>query len=83
MHDYFYQMRNARLVLKKYYPNIKIKEVKNVRYLLFERADGKKEYVDLNTKDEPCGLFIFDGKKEPKIVDMMNIDTELGFYFSL
>jgi hypothetical protein len=28
-----------------------------------------------------CGIFLFDGKKEPELADMMNIDTALGFYF--
>ena len=81
MHDYFYQMRNSRVVLKKYYPYIKIIEVKNARYLLFKKTGGEKECIDLNTKSEPYGIFIFDGKKEPKLVEMTNIDTELGFYF--
>ena len=82
MHEYFYQMRNSRIVLKKYYPYIKIIEVKNARYLLFEKAGGEKEYVDLNTKNDPSGIFIFDGQKAPQLVDMTNIESELGFYFS-
>lgn len=82
MHDCFYQQRNARAVLKQYYHDIKIKEIKNVRYLLFEKADGGKEYIDLNTKNDPCGIFIFDGQKKPKLIDMTNIESELGFYFS-
>jgi hypothetical protein len=82
MHDYFYQMRNARIVLKKYYPLIKITDVKNARYLLFEKANGNKECIDLNTQNDPCGIFIFDGYKKAQLVDMMNIDSELSFYFS-
>ena len=82
MHDCFYQMRNSRFVLKKYYPRIKIIEVKNARFLLFEKTGGEKEYIDLNTKNDPCGMFIFDGQKAPRLVDMTNIESELGFYFS-
>ncbi len=82
MHEYFYQMKNSRIVLKKYYPRIKIMEVKNARYLLFKKADGQKEYIDLNTKNDPCGMFIFDGRKDPILVDMTNMESELGFYFS-
>ncbi len=82
MHDCFYLMKNSRFVLKKYYPHIKIIEVKNARYLLFKKAGGEKEYIDLNSKNDPCGIFIFDTKKATHIVDMANIDTELGFYFS-
>lgn len=82
MHEFFYQMRNSRIVLKKYYPHIKIIEVTNSRYLFFIKKNGKKEIIDLNTKKDACGLFIFDGQKAPQIADMTNIDTELGFYFA-
>ncbi len=82
VHDCFFQIRNSRIVLKKYYPAVKIIEVKNARYLSFIKDGGEKEYIDLNTKNDPCGLFIFNGKKAPLLVDMTNIETELGFYFS-
>jgi len=81
MHDYFYQMRYSRIVLKKYYPQIDIIEVKKGRYLLFDLKGGQKEYIDLNAKNDACGLFIFDGQKAPRLVDMTNLDSELGFYF--
>ena len=80
-HDCFYQMRNSRIVLK-HYPHIKIIEVKKARYLLFEKNGSEIESIDLDTKDDPCGIFIFDGNKKPRLVDMMNINSELGFYFS-
>ena len=82
MHDCFYQKRNARMVLKKYYPRVKILEVKNARYLLFKKPEGS-ERIDLNEKSDPCGLFLFDGRQPPSLVDMMNIDSELGFYFKM
>ena len=82
VHDCFYQMRNAKMVLKKSYPHVKIIEVKNIRYILFNKAGGKKEIIDLNTKNDPCGLFIFDAVKSPRLTDMTNINTDLGFYFS-
>jgi hypothetical protein len=82
MHDCFYQMRNSRNVLKQYYAKVKVKEVVKGRYILFKKSNGKAEIIDLNTKNDPCGLFIFDGQKSPLLVDMTNIDTDLGFYFS-
>lgn len=82
LHDCFYQVRNSRRVLKQYYPHIKIIDVKNARYLLFEKTGSKIEYIDLDTKNDPCGIFIFDGNKSPRFVDMTNIDSELNFYFS-
>jgi len=81
MHQLFYQMRNSQIVIKKYYPRIKIVEVTKARWLLFEKKDGTKEFIDLNKSYDPEGLFIFDGHKSPRLVDMMNIETELGFYF--
>lgn len=82
MHDCFYQQRNAKAVLKKYYPDIKVTEIKNARYILFEKAGGETECIDLNKKNDPCGIFLFDGKKNPKQADMTNIESESGFYFS-
>lgn len=81
-HEFFYQMRNSRIVLQKYYPHIKIIEVKNVRYLQFIHQDGKELYYDLNDQNDPFGVFLFDGRKSPALADMTNIDSELGFYFS-
>lgn len=82
LHDCFYQMRNSRMVLKKYYPKVAIREIENARYIHFKMINGSDEIVDLNTKNDPCGLLIFDGRKSPQLVDMTNVDTELGFYFS-
>ena len=81
-HDCHYQMQNARIVLKKYWPQIRIIENSKARYLLFVKADNNKICIDLNDKNDICGLFLFDSKKNPVLVDMPNIDTELGFYFS-
>lgn len=82
MHESFYQMRNSRIVLNKYYPQVKIVEVKNTRFILFKSSGRVIERIDLNTKDDAFGLFIFDGYKPSRFVDMTNIDSELGFYFS-
>ena len=81
IHEMFYQMRNSKIVLHKYYPLIKIREARNMRYLRFKGTDGKSQYIDLNKKNDARGLFIFDGKQSPRLVDMTNIETELGFYF--
>ncbi len=82
MHEYFYQMRNARMVLKKNWPGIKIIEAKHVRYLLFKKPDSNSVCIDLNTKNDPYGLFLFDARKNPLLADMMNIDSQLAFYFA-
>ncbi len=80
-HEYFFQMRNARMVLKKNWPSITIIEAKNVRYLLFKKRNNDLVCIDLNNYD-PFGMFLFDTKKDPHPADMMNIDSELSFYFT-
>jgi hypothetical protein len=82
MHECFYQQRNARRVIREQYPNIKIIETTKARYLLFKIKGTTLELIDLDTKNEPCGMIVFDGKKKPIPVDMTNVDTQLGFYFS-
>lgn len=81
MHDCFFQMRNAHTVLKKYYPKIKIIESTKARYLLFVKEDKSDSCIDLNKNNDICGMYIFNLKKDPELVDMTNVDTELEFYF--
>ena len=81
-HNCHYQMENARMVIKRYWPQIKIIETSTFRYLLFEKTNKSKVCIDLNDKNNICGLFLFDGKKDPVLVDMPNIDTQLGLYFT-
>ncbi|HWH63335.1 MAG TPA: hypothetical protein VNS50_08685 [Ginsengibacter sp.] len=81
-HDCYYQMQNARIELRKYWPRVHIVEATKDRYILFVKENKTKTCIDLNNKNDICGLFLFDTKKDPVLVDMPNIDTELGFYFS-
>ena len=81
MHEYFFQMRNARMSIKRDWPRLKIVEAKNIRFLLFKGKDNDSTYIDLNTKNDSHGLFLFQPGKKPHYADMMNIDTELGYYF--
>jgi hypothetical protein len=79
-HECYFLMRNSRLALQSNWPEIKILETKNTRFLFFRNTDGEQEYIDLDTYD-PCGLFLFDGRKKARLADMANIDSELSFYF--
>lgn len=81
VHNCFYLMRNARRVIKKYWPRVHIIETSINRYLLFIKSDKTKTYIDLDSRGDMCGIFLFNGEKEPELADMMNIDTALGFYF--
>ena len=59
----------------------KVIEAKNIRYLLFKKAGNESTLVDLDSRGDPYGLFLFDPRKEPALVDMMNIEGELPSYF--
>lgn len=80
MHEFFYQMRNARMVIQKTWPDLKITEAKNYRYLLFVGLDNARHCIDLDIKNDAYGLLVFNRKKLPLAVDMMNVETEISFY---
>ena len=80
-HESFYQIRNAKNVIKQNTPSVSIRDAKNVRYLKFIKENDTTHIIDLDSKLDPYGLFLFDGNQDPKLVDMMNVDTELWFYF--
>ena len=80
MHDYFFQMRYAHIAMKKNWPGLAIIESKRYRYLLFNKKDGSRECVDLDKKDDAYGLFVFDGKKSPLVVDLANTETQVSDY---
>lgn len=82
LHEYFYQMQYSRKAIQQYWPKIKIVEINQVRYVLFKLKDGNEECIDLDTKNDFCGILLFDGIKKSKLADMTNIESELGFYFS-
>jgi len=81
MHDYFYQVRNARKVVGESRPALKIVDAKNYRYLLFQKRDDSRKCIDLDKQKDLYGILLFDGAKDPVPVDMPNITTALGFYF--
>lgn len=80
-HECISQIRNARLAIKDFRPQIRIVETLKAQYLLFVKSDNTKTYLDLNTQKDLCGLFLFNQVKNPIPVDMTNIGTELDFYF--
>lgn len=82
VHENFYLMRNAHIVLNKYYPKVTIVDTRCARYLLFLKDDKSNDLIDLDEIKEPYGLFIFNREKSPEMVDMANVDTDLEFYFS-
>ncbi|HEX6334782.1 MAG TPA: hypothetical protein VFZ78_11185 [Flavisolibacter sp.] len=79
-HEAFYQMRYSKIYLGTSWPDVVIRDVRDVRYLLFEAGGGKQFMIDLNTQD-PYGLFVFDGKQPPRLMDMTNVETYVTDYF--
>jgi hypothetical protein len=82
MHEYSYQLSFAHTVLNNYWPKLKIIEAKTVRYLIFIKADKSRKVIDLDTKYDPYGLFVFDPEKDPSQLDMTNAESQIGFYFA-
>ena len=81
MHEYDFLTKTARLVINRNYPHLKIVDVQKARFLLFLKADNTSLIIDLNTKNDPYGLFAFNRKDPPRLMDLPNIDSDLGFYF--
>ena len=79
-HEYFYMMRNARMVIKKAWPYLKIMDCNHYRYILFIKKDSSGECIDLDKYDDIDGLFVFNGIKPPVPVDAMNVATQVSFY---
>ncbi len=80
IHEYFYQMLTARKVIKLNWPALKILEADKYRFLLFIKKDKTSECINLDKKTDTHGLFVFDGKKPPVLVDMTNTETDISFY---
>jgi hypothetical protein len=79
-HDCYYQMQNARLVIERNWPSIQVIVDSNSRWLVFKKLNANT-IIDLDKINNICGIYLFDGAKEPVRIDMTNIDSELGFYF--
>lgn len=80
-HNCIFLEKNARSVLKSYWPSIRQVESAQARYLLFIKENEERVLLDLQKQGDICGVFLFDGRKDPELADMMNINTSLGFYF--
>lgn len=81
-HQAIYMIKNAKKVIKTYWPKLKLVETEKCRFLLFKKDDGTSVLVDLDEINDISGMLLFNGKKNPQVVDMMNIDTELYYYFN-
>jgi hypothetical protein len=80
MHDYFFQTRNAKNFLQQFKPMLKVVPVKEARFLLFCKTNNAASVVDLD-KYEAKGMFVFNGIKDPVLIDMTNVETQVSDYF--
>ncbi len=82
MHEYYYQIRNAKNVLRTYWPALQSFELKNYRYLVFHNMDSISITIDLDEKNDLFGMFLYMHEKPPQLIDMTNIETALSNYFT-
>ncbi|MGE5520117.1 MAG: hypothetical protein ACM3VS_09355 [Candidatus Dadabacteria bacterium] len=81
MHEFFYMVRNAHIFLKQNWPRLKVVESANIRYLGFLEDKKIVKVIDLDKEQDPIGMFVYDGHKNPLLIDMTNIDTQVPDYF--
>ena len=82
MHEYYYQVRNAHIVMKEQWKNLKILDVHHVRYLVFIKGSGERVVIDLDQINDAYGMFVFDTRQSPRLIDMTNVENQLPDYFN-
>jgi hypothetical protein len=82
-HQFYFQMRNARIVMKRDWPKYTCIETHHARYLQFQNQAHQQQLVDLNSYEDFSGMILWDGTKKPHQIDMMNVETELSYYFKM
>lgn len=81
LHEYEYQIKYSKKVLQSVWPDLKWEEIKNYRYLVFKTSSGKTFIIDLNTYNDPFGIFLFNAKDPPSLADMTNFDQAVYQHF--
>ena len=80
-HEFHFQARNARIVIKRDWPKLKVVENQNCRFIKFTMKGLSTKIIDLNNFNDFSGIVLFGEKKQPRQIDMMNIETELYYYY--
>jgi hypothetical protein len=81
-HEFFFQQRNAKIILKRDWQKLKKVESEKARYIVFKSHNSKKIHVvDLNVLEDISGMILWDGRNKPHPIDMMSVETELSYYF--
>jgi hypothetical protein len=80
-HDCLFETKYVRSVLKREWPALRVIDVSTSRWLIFRKKNGDRKTIDVNAVNDLCGVFLFDGVKDPTRADMPNINTALWNYF--
>ncbi len=82
-HELEYQIKFSKKTLQSEWPKLAIIDARKVRFIVFNKVNGTSSIVDLNNYNDPEGLFIFNGIKDPILVDMTNLSQGLEYYFNV
>ena len=83
LHEFEYLIRNARRAVREN-PAVKgipARDVTHARYILFRGEEGDS-CIDLDTRGDIIGIFLFRTSKWPRAADLANIDSEFTAYYS-
>ena len=80
-HDCTFEMRYSRTIVQRDQPSLRVIHSSSNRWLIFQKKNGTRTRIDLNTVNDLCGVVLFDGSKEPLRANMTNIATDLWTYF--
>lgn len=81
MHEYYYQQRNARIILNSNWNKLPIILCKNFRYLVFKDKKKDDYIIDLDSFNDAYGIFLYKPGKLPELVDMTNFEDALNRYY--
>jgi hypothetical protein len=83
LHEFEYLIKNARRAMRE---NPAVKgipswDVTHARYLLFRGQKGDS-CIDLDSRGDLVGIFLFKTSGWPRAADLANIDSEFTAYYS-
>lgn len=81
LHELQFQIKYSKKVIRTNWSELNIVDAQNVRFLVFKQDTSILNIVDLDAYDDPYGLFVFNGNKQPVLIDMTNL--EQGLHYSL
>jgi hypothetical protein len=80
-HDCYFEMKYARSVIQRSRPMLAMVNTSSTRWLIFSKKDGSRKTIDLYVVNDLCGVFLFDGIRDPVRANMPNIATDIWNYF--